>query len=99
MKGILPVRSVLAFAGLFAAALAAANAQESRATLSGTITDPSGSTIVGAKLNLTSIDTGIVASVESNQSGQYRFLFINPGRYRLAAEMAGFRAFIREGIE
>jgi hypothetical protein len=74
-------------------------AQESRATLSGTITDPSGSAIVGARLNLVNIETSTASTVETNQAGQYRFLFLNPGRYRLTAEMSGFRTYVRDAFE
>ena len=72
--------------------------QETRATLSGTITDPSGSSVAGAGMQLLNVQTGVEAKVESNQVGQYRFLFLNPGTYKLTAEMAGFHTYIREGI-
>src|SRR5438105_2636611 len=74
-------------------------AQEARATLSGTITDPSGSSIIGAQVRITNLETGIALSAQSNEVGQYRLLFINPGAYRLSVEMAGFRTFVREGIQ
>ena len=73
-------------------------AQETRATLSGTMMDPSGSSVSGAKLHLVNVETGGDFSTETNQSGQYRFLFLNPGNYRLTAEMPGFRNYLREGI-
>ena len=41
-------------------------AQESRASLSGTITDPSGSAITGARLTLTNIDTAVAFTAERN---------------------------------
>lgn len=74
-------------------------AQEARATLSGTITDPSGSTMVGAQVRITNLETGIVLSAVSNEVGQYRLLFINPGAYRVTVEMPGFRTLVREGIQ
>ena len=84
-----------------AAALLAAPvfAQETRATLSGTITDPSGSAAAGAKVSLLNTASGGEFNVETNQSGLYRFLFLNPGTYRLRAETAGFRTTVREGIQ
>ena len=74
-------------------------AQDTRATLAGTITDPSGSAIAGVKLTLLNTSTAISATTETNTVGQYRFLFLNPGTYRLTAEMAGFHSFVREQIE
>src|SRR5215217_4837699 len=82
-----------------ALSLTIVTAQESRATLSGTVIDPSGSSISGAKLTLVSVDTSTAFTAEASQAGQYRFLFLNPGKYRLTAEMTGFRTLVREGIE
>src|SRR5580700_7518081 len=72
--------------------------QEARATLSGTITDPSGAAVVGAQVHITNTETAITTSAQSNEAGQYHLLFVNPGTYRLSAEMSGFRTVVREGI-
>ncbi len=74
-------------------------AQETRATVSGTVTDSTGAVIVGASLKLTNTQTGVSFATETNSSGQYRFLFLNPGAYKLAASMAGFKSFERDNIE
>src|SRR5215472_3752356 len=73
-------------------------AQEARATVSGTITDASGSAVVGATVRITNTQTGVVQSAVSNEVGQYHLLFVNPGTYRLTVEMSGFRTFVRENI-
>lgn len=78
--------------------VAPALAQEARSTLSGTITDASGSAVVGAQVRITNTETGVTQSVASNEVGQYRLLFVNPGTYRLTVEMSGFHTFAREGI-
>ena len=72
--------------------------QETRATLSGTVTDPSSASVAGAHLVLINVQTGVETRAESSQMGQYRFLFVNPGTYKLTTEMAGFHTQIREGI-
>ena len=74
------------------------NAQETRATLSGTVFDPSGATLVGAKLSLTNVATGVIVNSVSNSDGQYRFLFVDPGTYKLAAEVAGFESYVQNGV-
>lgn len=74
-------------------------AQESRATISGTITDPSGSAIAGARITAVNVDTAAPVTAETNSLGQYRLLFLNPGNYRVTAEMRGFRTYVREGIQ
>jgi len=73
-------------------------AQEARATLSGTVTDPSGATLVGAKLTLSNVATGVNANAVTNGQGEYRFLFIDPGTYKLTADATGFKAYVENGI-
>ncbi len=77
----------------------AALAQETRATLSGTVTDPTGSVITSAKVRLANRDTGVTFDAATNEAGQYRFLFLNPGNYQLSAEVAGFKTFVRDNIQ
>src|SRR5262245_49821575 len=72
--------------------------QDTRATLSGLVTDSWQAAVVGAVAKLTRTDTGTVLDSVTNATGQYRFLFLNPGSYRLTVEMAGFRQFERSGI-
>lgn len=83
-------------AAIFAAAI---HAQESRATLSGAVTDPSGSVIPAAEVSLQNSQTGVVFKTVTNEAGQYRFLFLNPGTYRLTVQSSGFRSFVRENIQ
>ena len=73
-------------------------AQESRGSLSGTVTDATGAVVTGAPLRLANIDTGVVFSATTNEAGQYRFLLLNPGNYTLTVEVAGFRKYERRGI-
>jgi hypothetical protein len=65
-------------------------AQLSTATLIGTVTDPQGSVIPGAKLTLTNLQTGVQTTAESNPSGNYRFQSVPVGSYSLSASAEGF---------
>jgi hypothetical protein len=76
-----------------------ARAQETRASLSGIVTDQSGSVVSRATIHLTNVETSVVFTATANPLGQYRFLFLNPGKYKLIAEMAGFKTFERDNIE
>jgi len=73
-------------------------AQEARSTVNGTITDQSGATVVGAQVRIINVETGISLAAVSNEVGQYHLLFVNPGTYRLTAEMSGFRTYARENL-
>jgi outer membrane receptor protein involved in Fe transport len=58
----------------------------------GTVLDPSGAAVAGAKVTATSEDTGAVATAISSQTGAYRFSLLRPGTYRVVASAAGFKA-------
>ena len=76
-----------------------AAAQETRGSLSGIVTDGSGAVVARAGLQLTNTETGVVMTTVSNDAGLYRFLFLNPGQYKLVASMAGFKTFERDRIQ
>ena len=60
--------------------------------LTGTISDPSGSALKGATLDLFNGATGVRFSTQSSDAGVYRFTNVLPGRYQLTATLAGFQA-------
>src|SRR5579871_6971501 len=91
--------TLLRLAAILSVAAAPCLAQEVRATLSGTITDSTGSAVPNAQVRLTNIETGTAFSAVSNELGQYRFLFVNAGAYKLNVEASGFRTFVRDGLE
>lgn len=75
-----------------------ASAQETRATLSGTITEVTGGALPNVTLTLANRNTGTSATVQSNSEGQYRFLFIDPGTYSLSADATGFAKYVQQGL-
>ena len=76
------------FAALvFLVSLAAA---QSTSQLNGSVTDPSGAAVAGAKITLTDPATGSQRTATSNVSGLYQFLDVPPGSYQLAASARGF---------
>jgi hypothetical protein len=75
------------------AGMPAAHAQSMLAgDIAGTVTDPSGAAVVGAKVTATNRETGAVASVNSSGTGAYRFSLLKPGPYSLNASASGFSA-------
>jgi len=61
-------------------------AQINTATLSGTITDPQGLAVRGAKVSVTLLATGAERSSNADESGRYNFVGLVPGIYKLRAE-------------
>ena len=82
---------VLSFA-LIAFTLPTALAQVTNATgtIQGTVTDPSGAAVPGAKITLTQPSTGLSKVVTATGSGYYSAGSLVPGDYAIRAEAAGF---------
>ncbi len=76
----------------------AALSQNVYGTIAGTATDSSGASIPDAKMTLTNLDTAEARTVQTESSGNYTFVNILPGRYKLDAEKAGFKKFERQPI-
>jgi hypothetical protein len=66
-------------------------AQSNNATVSGTVADVSSALIPGVTVRATNTQTGVVTSVLSNESGTYSFASLQPGEYRVSAELPGFQ--------
>ena len=93
------MRRQLRILGLFWGLCILAAAQETRGSLSGIVSDGSGAVVARASLQLTNTETGVVLTTISNEAGLYRFLFLNPGQYKLVASIAGFKTFERDRIQ
>ncbi|MBI4903772.1 MAG: TonB-dependent receptor [Acidobacteria bacterium] len=76
----------------------ALQAQESRGTIGGRVTDGAGAVIAGVKVGIISTDTGITTGLTTNEHGAYVAPLLLPGTYRIQAEHTGFKRFTRSGI-
>lgn len=83
---------------LVCAAMAAALAQDFRATVQGRVTDQSGAVVRGARIAAVNSETGSSYATESNDTGAYSLPALPPGRYTLSVELTGFKRFVREGL-
>jgi hypothetical protein len=72
------------------------SAQTVAGQISGLVTDPSGAAIAGASIVVTDIERNVNLRSASNESGFFLVSPLPPGRYRLRAEKAGFRAHLIE---
>ena len=75
-----------------------AGAQETRATLTGHVSDPTGANILGAQITATQSETGAKTTVTSNKAGEYAVPFLAPGTYQVAVTAPGFRSYLHKGI-
>jgi len=85
---------------VFALWLASAlcQAQQGRGTILGTVTDPSGAAVMGARVTVRNVDTNISFDTLTNQEGFYTTPPLNVGNYSVALEIQGFKRAVRAGI-
>src|SRR5260370_34996089 len=72
--------------------------QTTFATITGTVTDPSGAVLPGAKVTVTSEGEGTVRDVLTGSTGVFTVPNLTVGTYRLHVTATGFGAHDRTGI-
>jgi hypothetical protein len=65
-------------------------AQVASATLTGTVTDPTGAAIPSAKVSLKSMATGQSTDLQANSAGVYNAANLQPGEYEISISAGGF---------
>ncbi len=73
-------------------------AQSTGGRIRGTVTDPSGGAVSGAKLQLTNEANGTQRETESGANGEYIFLEVPVGTYQLEISQPGFKKYSRKGL-
>jgi outer membrane receptor protein involved in Fe transport len=68
-------------------------------TVVGTVTDVSEATVLGATVKLTNLGTNETRTLLTGSGGVFAFPNLIAGLYRLDAQMPGFKAFVRDGVE
>jgi hypothetical protein len=66
-------------------------AQQTTATLLGTVTDASGAAVPGVAVRATNLATAVARSTVSDQAGNYSFPYLPAGNYQLTASREGFQ--------
>lgn len=62
-------------------------------SLTGTVIDPAGAVVMGAKVTLTDADRSTRTKVNTDGSGRYLFRSLSPGNYSIQVDAAGFELF------
>jgi hypothetical protein len=74
-------------------------AQSTGGRIRGTVTDPSGGAVVGAKVELINEATNVSREAVTNSTGEYLFLEVPVGTYSVQVEQAGFKKFLHKEVE
>src|SRR5207248_1492914 len=72
--------------------------QTSFGSIVGSITDSTGAIMPNVQLALTNLATNTKLTTVSNQAGIFAFLNVPPGEYKIEAEQAGFKHFVRQPV-
>src|SRR5229473_2816017 len=75
-----------------------AHAQVTGATLSGTVTDPSGSVVANAMVSATNTATAVIREVTSDSAGLYTIPNLIPGPYDIRISATGFSMSVQSGV-
>ena len=73
--------------------------QEFRGTITGTITDPSGTGIANAKVTVQNLATNEQQTQMTSEQGNYTIPFLTPGTYKVTVEAPGFQTTVRPTVE
>src|SRR6266508_5365070 len=84
------VRSVLFLLLASLTVPAAAHAQATTGTISGTVTDESKAVLPGVTVTVKNTETGATRNLVTDERGAFRALNLTPGIYSVAAELPGF---------
>ena len=76
---------------------AAVHAQ-TEASISGTITDATGSAIPGATVHINNVETGATRNSLSDEAGRYEAPLLAVGNYEISTEKAGFQPLTQKSI-
>src|ERR1700726_4436942 len=92
------VRPLLAVLFLTAISVTSLRAQVDTGSITGTVTDPSGAVVSGAKVTLTNEGTGTSLSTTTGADGVYEFSPVRIGSYKLDLSAGGFKKEIQTHV-
>src|SRR5260370_23067060 len=69
-----------------------------KASIQGTVLDPNGAAVAGAKVTITNQATGVTHDTVSSAEGFYRVNELPPGTYTVTVEAPGFKQSVSKDI-
>jgi hypothetical protein len=90
---------VLALVALAMVCASSTYAQSDRGSITGTVSDPNGAVVVGAKVTATNLDTGEVREATTTSEGNYTLQELPADEYRISVEAQGFKTTTIENLK
>ena len=72
---------------------------QANAAVGGTVSDATGALIPGVEVTASNVNTGIVSTLITNETGNYQFASLQPGSYKVSAALSGFRTQTYENVQ
>jgi hypothetical protein len=92
------IRKLSIFAVLCVLLCAAVAMASTTGSITGIVTDATGSVVPGANLTATNEDTGVQSTVQTDGAGFYNFPNLPVGNYDLSVSQHGFKTYTKTGI-
>src|SRR6266568_86634 len=89
----------LLFCNLLALTLAPGLKADVTGSILGTATDSTSAVVHGVEVVATNLETNLSQTARTDSVGQYRFLALPVGKYKVEASLAGFQKFLVTGID
>lgn len=89
----------LSLVGILLAFAFTAFPQDFRATLTGHVSDPNGAAVAGATVTVRNLQTNEEKTATTSDEGNYTVPFLQPGRYSVTVEAAGFNKAVSDNVE
>ncbi len=91
-------RTLLSAAAVLLILAVSGHAQDPRGSISGKVTDPQNAVIASAQVTVTNMATDVARHTISNQTGYYEVNLLDPGKYSVQVDSAGFKHYVRSNI-
>ena len=91
-------RLIVTIASMCLLALGTGLSAQTTGSVSGTIKDNSGAVVPGVSVTVANVATQASRTTTSGASGSYEIALLPPGRYRITAELQGFRTEERSDV-
>src|SRR5215475_639377 len=73
-------------------------AQTGNGSVGGIVQDSTKALVPGVSVTLTNVDTGVVNTAITNETGSYNFPVVQPGTYKVAAQLPGFKEAVANDL-
>src|SRR5271165_6352348 len=90
--------SWLAVLGLLTSMSVPVFSQSTGGRILGRVADPTGAVLAGVKITLVNEANGASRDTQTNPSGDYTFVEVVPGSYRVDYELAGFKKSVQKSV-